>query len=207
MRKWNDFFVIFFFSFGEDGFPKCFSHENEKNIIGAMTAQIAGGPLRQQSYTTNSFANFPTIPQDKKPFVLVIDNSGRDNFTGWVGKMQLASPQAIIIPIVLDRFAEPVEPKQVPQNVVGLHFGWAHQSALITAPTPAARRLIAFTLEILGYKRKDKEFQDYSLAQMRAIANYMNRMNFNEKAPREDALPPYHRSFDDDPIIPKEFWR
>ena len=45
MRKWNDFFVIFFFSFGEDGFPKCFSSENEKNIIGAMTPQIAGGPL------------------------------------------------------------------------------------------------------------------------------------------------------------------
>jgi hypothetical protein len=207
--KCSDFFTIFFFSFGEAGFPVFFSHENKKNIMDAMDAEISTSPLAQQSYFSASF-DFPAVPKDKKPFVTLVDLSNEENFAGWAGKIQLSCPNAVIIPVRLDRFTDPHMPKPLPDvKIIGLHYGYAHQSrGLTTAPTAAIRRLIAFTLEIQGCNRQDKQFPDYSLPMMRAIANYMNQRNFNnEENPRINALPPYHRSFDDDPIIPSEFWR
>lgn len=206
--KWSDLFVIYFFFFGEAGFPGLFCHENERNIMNAMAAQLAVSPLEQQSYTANTFANFPAIPRNKKPFVLLVDNSRNNDFLSFICKTQLSSPQAIIIPIILDNFEGSKIPEQ--KNIIGIHFGYCRKKTgrpANTSPTSAVRRLIAFSLEITGYNRKDRQFQNYELMTMRAIANYMNQMSFNdEDNPRKNALPPYRRGFDDEPIIPSEFW-
>jgi hypothetical protein len=207
--KCSDFFTIFFFSFGEAGFPSFFSHENKQNIMDAMDAEIPASPLEQRSYATDTFANFPTIPQDKKPFAILADLSNEEDFAGWAGEIQLSCPNAVIIPVRFDRFTDPCMPKPLPDaNIIGLHYGYARENGLNTAPTAAVRRLIAFTLEIQGYNRKDRQFQNYGFMTMRAIANYMNLRCFNNEGnPRKNALPPYQRSFHDDPVIPKEFWR